>query len=261
MRTIFLKLGGSFITYKDKPITVNYNALTSTIDILKQVIDSDIKIIIGNGGGSFAHFTVMRYFSEKKRSLIVKCHQSTRLLNRIIVDYIVNNGIPATSVQTSAIISYYDQLKLFKVFYEPIVMLIENGVIPVVYGECLPTREEPIVISTEKVFELLAQWIKPDRIILLTDVKGVYTCDPRKCTNPTLIQKITPDNLDEVLRLIRDQEKTDVTGGIYGKVLSMSKLSADLKTEIFIMSGFDTFAVIEAIKGGYPGNATLVTYK
>lgn len=261
MKTVFLKIGGSFITYKDRPITINYDALASITNTLRQVVDSDIRVILGNGGGSFAHFTVMKYSKEEKRTLLVKCHQSTRLLNRIIVDHLVNNGIPASTVQTSVVISYDDKLESFKVFHEPIMMLLENGVIPVVYGECLPTRREPIVVSTEKVFELLAQWIRPERIILLTNVNGVYTCDPRKCKNPVLIHKITPSNLDEVLKLIRDEERSDVTGGIYGKVLSMSKLSMDLKTEVLIMSGFDTLSVIEAIKGGYPENATLITYR
>jgi len=260
LKYIYLKAGGSFITVKDKPVTINYEALRSLREIIHRVNDEEIGIILGNGGGSFAHYTVLKHNLADDKTLLVKCHEATRALNRLIVDYLVENGIHATSLQTSAIIHYDPATEEFTVFYRPLETLLSNKIIPAIYGECIPTRGKPIVVSTEKVFELLAKYIKPQRIVLLTDVSGVYTCDPKKCTEATLINKITPRNIDEVLSLLREHEKSDVTGGIYSKILSTSRLSFELGTEVFVLSGFDVDSAVEAIKGGYPKNATLITY-
>ncbi|MEM0002159.1 MAG: isopentenyl phosphate kinase [Desulfurococcaceae archaeon] len=260
MKYIYVKAGGSFITVKSKPIKINYEALESLRRIISESKDGEIGLILGNGGGSFAHYTVSKYINTGDETLLVKCHEATRILNRIIVDYLVESNIYATSVQTSAIIQYDHKTGEFAVFYKPVEVLLSKGIIPVVYGECIPTSGKTIVISTEKVFELLAKHIKPHRIILLTDVNGVYTCDPKNCSNATLIDKITPQNINEVLMMLKEHEKSDVTGGIYSKVLSTSRLSFELKTEVFILSGFDVASAVEAIRGGYPRNATLITY-
>lgn len=259
MKTVFLKIGGSFITFKDKPVTLNHTALYSLVDILHRVLRDRISILAGNGGGSFAHYVVGKYMSTYSNLLLVKCHESTRLLNRIIVDYLVENKIPATSIQTSAFVYYDEEREYFEVFYKPIQILLENGVIPVVYGECIATRRGPLVISTEKVFELIAKYVKPERIVLLTDVDGIYTCNPKRCENPVLIERISSSNLDQVLGELKKYEKADITGSVYGKVLSMSNLARSLGIEIVILSGFNVKSVLDAIHGGYPSRATLIT--
>ncbi len=256
---IYVKIGGSFITNKDNPVSLNYKALKSLYEVLNRI--NSLKIIMGNGGGSFAHYTVLKHRESGGRELLVKCHEATRSLNRIIVDYLVNKGLPVTSVQTSAIVYYDEEKKDFDVFYKPVEILVETGIIPVLYGECIPTKSKPIVLSTERVFELLSRYLKPERMILLTDVPGVYNCNPKTCRNPELIHKITPGNLEDVLKLLRENEKADATGGIYGKVLSMSKLAVELKIDVVVVSGFDVESVIEAIRGGIPRNSTLITHR
>ena len=262
MNTVFVKIGGSFITYKEKPVSLNYNALHALKTIFQRALRrEDLAIVAGNGGGSFAHYVVFKYINAHNVLLLAKCHEATRTLNRIIVDYLVENGISATSVQTSAIIHYDENKGEFEVFYKPIETLLENSIIPVVYGECLPARNKPLIVSTEKVFELLAKHVRPSRIVLLTDVGGIYTCNPRECTNAELIREITPGNVDEVLKLLKGHEKADATGGVYGKVKSMSELSKTLKVEVMIVSGFDVESAVLAILGGYPERSTLIALK
>jgi isopentenyl phosphate kinase len=256
---VFVKIGGSFITNKDKPVSLNYRSLQLLYEIVKRVHTSGVRLIMGNGGGSFAHYTVLKHRDKGSIDLLVKCHEATRSLNRIIVDYLVEGGLPVTSIQTSAIIHYMEGA--FRVFYEPVALLVELGVIPILYGECIPSMRAPIVLSTERVFELLAGYLKPERIVLLTDVSGVYTCDPKTCSNPELIHEITPRNLEEVLELLKRHEKSDATGGVYGKVLLMSKLAFELKTNVVITSGFNVDSAVEAIMGGVPRDSTIITYR
>lgn len=256
MKVIFVKVGGSFITQKDVPVKINTSALRALAEILHRV-RGRVRVVLGNGGGSFAHYTVLKYQKSPPHTLLVKCHQATRSLNRIIVDYLVESGIPATSVQTSAIICGSDGD--FEVFSKPIEVLLSNDIIPVVYGECVIGGKGISVISTEKVFELLSRHIKVSRIVLLTDVSGIYTCNPRTCRDAKLINKITPENVHHVLEILKSTSISDATGGVYGKVLVMSTFSFRTGIEVVITSGFDVESATQAIEGLIPERGTIIS--
>lgn len=255
METVFIKIGGSYITTKNRPISIREEALNSLAKILNEVIDK-YQLVLGNGGGSFAHHTVLKYGRSDYSTLLVKCHQSTRMLNRIIVDYLVSEGIKATSLQTSAIVSYRgDELVVFP---EPIQQLLRLNVVPVVYGECIPSPRGVDIFSTERVFEILSPYLRPSRIVLLTDVPGVYSCDPKKCSNPTPIPLINEENIEQVLANLKEAVQADATGGMRGKVETMASLSRRLGVEVYVVSGFDTDSAIDAVNGKMPPRGTLI---
>ena len=244
--TVFVKLGGSFITYKDRFYAINFVALKKSVKILREVIN-EYNILLGNGGGSFAHPIVL-CGEEGSVSTLVKCQEATRDLNHLIVDYLVNNGIPAVSFQTSAII--YEGEQGLEVFAEPIKIALRNNVVPVVYGECIHSLTRVFrILSTEDVFLELSKHIKPVRVVLLTNVKGVYNRDPTKYDDAELIRIINKNNYKDVIDKISKNTSTDATGGIVGKVIKMYNLSCKIGAPIHIVSGFDVENTIRAIKG------------
>jgi len=244
---VLVKAGGSFITYKDKVFSVNYLALENLSKILLSTMNR-YRIILGNGGGSFAHPVVKMFQKSDPKMLIVQCQKATRLLNKIIVDYLVDRGVPATSMQTSAFI--YRKHNAVEAFIEPLITALSHGIIPVVYGECIFDEEKCYdILSTEKVFESIASKTTVTRIVLLTDVDGVYTCNPKECSNPELIPRITKRNIDEVLGILKAESGRDVTGSIYSKVKSMSIFSEKYGVRIYIVSGFNIADSIKAVRG------------
>ncbi|RLG81421.1 MAG: aspartate kinase [Thermoprotei archaeon] len=260
LEPVYVKLGGSFITHKDKPFSINFKALEKTLLILGRA-KKFTTIVAGNGGGSFAHPVVKQWIMHDLSDLIKYCQNATRKLNHIIVDYLVNHGVDAVSIQTSAIIVHSS--KEYKVFIEPVRYALRQGLIPVLYGECIYSETRGYdILSTEQVFGVIARYIKPKRIVLLTDVKGVYTCDPRKYTKCKVIDEITKNNLEIVLRSIASSADRDVTGSIYSKVKYMAEISSSLKTDVYVVSGFDVEDSISAILGKKPRTGTVIrTYE
>ncbi len=252
---VYVKLGGSFITYKDKPFSINYSALEKTVSIISRTMDR-VKLILGNGGGSFAHTIVQMYRDKSVDVLLTHCQNSTRKLNTIVVNYLIEHGVRATGIQTSAIMVY--EKGEYSVWVKPIQQALEHGLIPVVYGECIFSDNGYTIVSTEKVFSILSRYFQPKRIVLLTDVPGIHTCDPKECSDAKLIKKITGENLDEVLNLLRKASSMDATGSIYGKVLSMARLSRETCVDVHVVSGFDIESSIKAILGLEYVNGTLI---
>ncbi len=243
---VFVKLGGSFITYKDKPFSINYRGLENIVEILYRV-NGKVDLLLGNGGGGFAHYTVNKYSGSDTLRLITMCQDSTRMLNHIIVDYLARHGFNIVSIQTSAVI--IRDKEGYSVFIKPIHRSLELGLIPVIYGECIFSSNGYEIISTEKVFEILSEYIQPHHIVLITNVDGIYSCDPVKCSEPVLIRYIDHGNLDEVLDMLMESSSRDATGSIYGKVSSMARLSEKIGVKIHIVSGYNIDDAVKAILG------------
>jgi isopentenyl phosphate kinase len=256
---VFVKIGGSFITYKDVFWSVNYGSLMNTYRILTGVLSrrSDLKILLGNGGGSFAH-PVVRFFMNKGNDLLLtECWRATKTLNNIIVNYLIDHGLRVAGLQTSALI--YCDSNGFHVVVKPIEHLLRIGIIPSIYGDCIIDLVNGVrVLSTEEVFNILADHLPVKRIVLLTDVNGVYTCDPKKCSNAELIRIINRENIDEVLNMLSSNRGSDVTGSIYGKVKYMAEISLRHKIPVLIVSGNNVGEAIRAISDGVISEGTVI---
>jgi isopentenyl phosphate kinase len=256
-QAVYIKAGGSFLTFKDKPFSINFHALEALSKILKSVLERK-RVILANGGGSFAHTIVTKLMGRVGiRVMVVECQRTTRWLNKLIVDYLVDEGVEAASIQTSAIIGgkggkYYMNL-------EPVISALRLGITPVVYGECIFTDGGFEVLSTEKVFKLMAQHLKPEMFVFLMDVDGVFTCNPHVCEKPTLIEKIDSNNYSSVIEMLKGSERTDATGGVYGKVKSAVELSREFQVPVVLTSGFDVDNVSKILNKGLTGvKATVV---
>ncbi len=257
INAVYIKAGGSLITFKDKPFTLNRKGLESLAEIITRSLQFVDGIVLGNGGGSFAHPVVEEYSSGDPRDLIVHCQRATRLLNKIVVDYMVDHGVRSISIQTSAII--YEESGGLRVHGEPLIHALRLGLVPTVYGECVfSDRGVYRVLSTESVFDLLSRYVRPRRLVLLVNVDGVYTCDPEGCSSARLIRRIDNGNIEDVLSSIGGSAGIDVTGGIRHKVESMYSFSRRNHVPVYIVSGFRVEDAVRAIRGEEPERGTVI---
>lgn len=107
---VFVKLGGSLITEKNAPYTINYQVLTRIVKELKEAIDNDhhLQLLIGHGGGSFPHpvaqafKTAEGFIQDTSVRGFALCQNAASTLNRILVDLMADYAINAVSIQPSA---------------------------------------------------------------------------------------------------------------------------------------------------------------
>jgi len=160
---VFVKLGGSLITEKNAPYTINYQAITRIVKELKEAIDNDphLQLLIGHGGGSFPHpvaqafKTAEGFIQDTSIRGFALCQNAASTLNRILVDQMVDYAINAVSIQPSACCIATDG-KITVFFTKPIEVALENGLIPVVFGDCVfDTVKGCTIVSTEQIFSYL----------------------------------------------------------------------------------------------------------
>jgi isopentenyl phosphate kinase len=241
---LFVKLGGSLITEKNAPYTINYQVLTRIVKELKEVIDNDhhLQLLIGHGGGSFPHpvaksfRTAEGFINDTSIRGFALCQNAASSLNRILVDLMVDYAIDAVSIQPSACCIVSDG-RIADFFTKPIEAAIENGLIPVVFGDCVfDTVRGCTIVSTEQIFSYLSRSIRPSRVLIVGLVGGVYTADPQKDENAEFIPTIEVEKFTSIESYLDESYSVDVTGGMVTKVKELIEL-ARRGIECEILSG------------------------
>ncbi|MDW3626632.1 MAG: hypothetical protein QOK72_08305, partial [Nitrososphaeraceae archaeon] len=62
-KLVIIKLGGSVITFKEKPLSANYKAINNISKILSKL---EIPLIIVHGGGSYGHYWSVKFDMHTK---------------------------------------------------------------------------------------------------------------------------------------------------------------------------------------------------
>ncbi len=228
-KLIVVKLGGSVITNKDsqKP-AAQLKAIKRLGKEIGQIYQQNkYKLIIVHGAGSFGHPLVKKYSlhlgvksTEQKQALGTVYKQLTEL-NYLILDSLTKNGTPTINFPPHTVITQKNG-KLLTFNYSQIEKALEKDLVPVLFGDMVTdTALGYSVISGDTIVAFLANKLKASKVIFLSDVDGVYTADPRLNPAAKLIPEINNQNFKEVIKGLTPTQRSDVTGEMMGKVISL----------------------------------------
>jgi isopentenyl phosphate kinase len=254
---IFLKLGGSLITNKDRLRSARLNVLSRLANEIAEGFRNvpNLKLLIGHGSGSFGHSVAAQYETHLGSSSKEAWHgfaevwAAANQLNRLVIDSLMESGLPVLSMPPSAS-AISKRGKIVKMGIEPLEHALQAGLIPVVQGDVsFDQSQGSAIISTEEVFLFLAPHLKPSLVLLAGIEPGVYKDYPA-CEEllPTLTEKTMMD-LD-----IAPAATTDVTGGMADKVQQALTLCRIIPTlEVRIFSGEEKGNIRDALTGAQVG--------
>jgi isopentenyl phosphate kinase len=220
-----LKLGGSIITRKGKPLTPDTRMIAH---LAKEIQEAAIRpLIIIHGGGSFGHHYAKEYDLAKGykniRQLtgLSKTHQAMVALNKLVVDALIQRGIPAIAVQPSAFILTRSG-RICDFNGTLLLRMLNLNLVPVLYGDAVLDEElEFTILSGDQLVATLAVHFESKRIILCVDVDGLFTSDPKLDPHAKLIRRISLSELKSFHAEIGHSLTVDVTGGMYGKIAAL----------------------------------------
>jgi len=221
-----LKLGGSVVTRKEKPLTSNLRAIKRLANEISKANISPLVLV--HGGGSFGHPLAEQYGIKegyRDSSQIMgfsKTHQAMTKLNKLIVDSLINHNIPAVGVQpSSCIVTKAGRIQSME--EKSLKRMLEMGFVPVLYGDAVLDSEKGFaILSGDQLISSLAINLNADRIIAGVDVNGLYTADPKTNPSARLIQHITLEELKNLEHKIEGSKVTDITGGMFGKMFELT---------------------------------------
>ena len=138
-------------------------------------------------------------------------------------------------------------------FSNTLARLMELDVIPIINENDTVATKEIVIGDNDTLAAIVAQSVKADTLVLLSDIDGLYTADPHVDPNAKLIQKITKVD-DEVLALAGVSKSNLGTGGMVTK-LEAAKICLSCGCDMIIANGKDP-QNLYAIMDGKPVGTT-----
>ena len=240
---IILKIGGSILTNKDAENSeVDDVSLKRIASEIKRSLDeSDKDLIIVHGAGSFGHppakyYKIGEAFDEsefpQKRIGFCKTQNAVKKLNMLICEAFIQEDVPVVAVPASSFRTATNK-RITEGNLEQLKKYLNKGFVPVIYGDVvLDTELEICVISGDQLIQYLAVNLNSDRVILGTDVDGVYNKNPKTHDDAIFFEKFS--SLKD-LDTLEGTTNVDVTGGMVGKIKELLYL-ADLGIESKIIN-------------------------
>lgn len=200
--TVVISVGGSVL----KDLDINY--LRKVTDMFNH-LSSEYKLYVVVGGGETArrYIDICRAMGMNETYLDSVGIDATRLNSRVIIAGLKNvNFVPANTI---------DEAILLSKNYSIVVM---GGISP--------------GYTTDSVTVMIGECASAKRIVIATDVDGVYTADPKKDTNAKIIYKMTYNQLIDICSVC------DVTAGSKSVIDPVAaRLMARAKIPVYVVNG------------------------
>ncbi|GAB6880640.1 isopentenyl phosphate kinase [Halorubrum gandharaense] len=244
---VVLKLGGSLITEKGRPETLDGPALSAAADAIAGALaDGSVgSLVVVHGGGSFGHHHASEHgvsttTGTKDAGAVMDVHGAMTTLNRFVLSRLHERDVSAVPVHPLSLSARPDgadgdlDLPLGSTR-----TLLAEGFVPVLHGDGVATAGEGVtVVSGDELVVELAAGLGADRVGVCSTVEGVLDADD--AVVPVI------DDFDAVADLLGASEDTDVSGGMAAKVREL--LALDAPAHVFGAEGLQGF-----LRGEEPG--------
>ena len=129
--------------------------------------------------------------------------------------------------------------------------LLELGALPIINENDSVATDEIGVGDNDTLGALVAVSVSADLLIVLTDIDGLYTADPRHSENAVLIPEVR-DITDEMLAGAGGSGSDLSTGGMATK-LSAAKICMEAGTDMIIVNGARPKVLYDILEGNSVG--------
>ncbi len=241
MKIKIIKLGGAIITNNEPKEKLDRS---NTRNIARQLQEYYPGTILVHGTGSVGKPPAIRYGFVESGSLgpdmkfiALKIKNQIHQLNQQFISVFISEGIPVQSIvhwQLMGSRLYVSKSKILEI--------LQSGLVPVFFGDFVIQKDGSFkVVSSDVICHLVTKLVKPEKLIFLTDVDGVFDDG----LPPKLIPEINRNNYASIPG---DHDHKDVSGGMAEKVKLAIKSSKYCKT-CLIANGTTPGLLYEALQG------------
>jgi isopentenyl phosphate kinase len=240
-----LKLGGSVVTDKTAPETVDEGAVERAAATIADAPLDPGELVVVHGGGSFGHHHADAHgvsvtAGTHDAAAVDAIHGGMTRLAGVIVGALREAGVAAVPVHPFSL-AHRDVSGQLTLPAAGCRTLLGEGFTPVLHGDAVPhAGRGATILSGDELVVSLAESLGADRVGSCSTVPGVLDEDG------DVVPRVA--SMADVADAVGESDATDVTGGMAGKVRSLLELSTPAC--IFGLEGLEAF-----LAGDSPGTA------
>ncbi len=125
--------------------------------------------------------------------------------------------------------------------------LLELGAIPVINENDTVATEEIVIGDNDTLAAIVAKSVRADLLILLSDIDGLYTADPRKDPEAKIIDVVSAVD-DKIMEMAGGNGTSLGTGGMVTK-LTAARICLDCGCDMVIANGSKPKKIYDIIEG------------
>ena len=132
-------------------------------------------------------------------------------------------------------------------FKNTILRLLEIGAIPVVNENDTVATEEIVIGDNDTLAAVVAVSVSADVLVLMSDIDGLYTADPRRDDRAEIIETVA-ELTPAILELAGDSGTALGTGGMKTK-LHAAQIATEAGVDLIIMNGKKPERLYDVVEG------------
>lgn len=244
MRAV-IKIGTSTLTYANG--CVNIRRIETLCKIVSDLMNAGHEIVlvssgaIGMGVGKLRLSSRPKDIAGKQACAAVGQCELMYTYDKLFAEY---NHTVAQLLLTAPDLECEDRHAKFN---NTMNKLLELGVLPIINENDTVATEEIEFGDNDTLAARIAVSVRAELLVLLSDIDGLYTADPRKNTDATLIREVY-EITDEIAALGGDAGTSLGTGGMQTK-LRAARMATDAGCDMIIANGAEPERLYEIFDG------------
>ncbi len=247
-KRIIVKIGTSSLTHDNGK--VNLNKMEKLARVLTDINNSGREVILVSSGAIGAG---MQRIGRNKRPEELPLKQATAAIGQAILMQMYQkffgeyNQVIAQILLTKDVVE--DEIKKVNA-KNTFKTLLDLGVIPIINeNDCISTTqiEGYRFGDNDTLSATVAQLVEADVLILLTDIDGLYTDNPKENSDAVLIQEVR-EITSEIEALAGGSGSKFGTGGMATKIIA-AKIAKEWGADTIVASGENIEILTELLEG------------
>lgn len=248
-KRIVVKIGSSSLTHEATG-NLNLAKMEKLVRVLTDLRNQGKEVVLVSSGAIAVGRKTMGITQKPKETSVKQAcaaigqAQLMMVYQKLFAEY---NQIPAQILLTKyAMINDISRYNAKNTFDE----LLRMGVIPIVNENDTVSTDEleyGDFGDNDTLSAIVAALIGADLLILLSDIDGLYTDDPRNHPEATFIEYV-PTITKELIHMGKDAGSSVGTGGMKTKI-SAARIATDSGADMVIANGEDVYIVSDIIEG------------
>ncbi|AFK23088.1 isopentenyl phosphate kinase [Pyrococcus sp. ST04] len=252
---IIVKIGGSVLSDKKKKFHFRGDVVKRIAFEISRFFPEE-RFIVVHGGGSFGHPLAKKFGIREglrdysSRHGFVVTHLAMLDLASRVSKCFLENSLPAFPISSSSIF-VTEEGRIIEGYLGTVEDALEKEFIPLLFGDVSFDKKKGIeIVSGDEIILYLSKEFKPEKVIFLMDVDGIYD----KFPGGELIREIKGNDIRTLA--VEGSAGVDVTGGIKKKLEVAMELVKHVE-EVWFVNGLVKDRLSMAIVGNGIGTVVL----
>ncbi len=242
---VVIKVGTSTLTHKTGNLNIRH--IESLCRVLSDLKNAGHEVVlvssgaIGMGVGKLSLKERPQDMPTKQAAAAVGQCELMYTYDKLFAEY---NHTVAQILLTGDDMNHTDRYENFR---NTLHRLLELGALPIINENDTVSTAEIAVGDNDTLGAIVAKGAEADLLVLLTDIDGLYTADPRKDPNASRIAEVTAIT-PELMEIAGGKGSALGTGGMATK-LTAAKLCLEAGIDTVIANGDDPEKLYDILEG------------